>query len=955
MTARAGVVEELMNPREKQPSFANKPIPAPLESDDWVDIEPEEAPPTVKNVSNSDLDYLLLIHGHLPFQTPNRHLQEWREKYAESYLPLFFARYAPPPSQSCASCQEVCDAFYKCRTCLVSSPSCGQCLADRHRQSPTHCIERFNDQFWETASLAELGLVLHLGHGGEPCPQKAASRVTVPVLVGDIHGFAHVNVGFCDCPGHETRGSQLLTVGLMPCTDNLPQSAFTLAMLDHLSVFTTAGKCSAFKYWTVLKRLTNTGFPGRVSDRYRELLQTLRKYNYLISRKRCGVTFQPHPLEKDPSDGGIPCVACPRPTYNFNESEISDPDELEYFRFWASFDGNFRNPRKDKKIDPDDVCLTDGNAYFVAQEDYKKFIDDLKTRGVRGGERYAYGDYAVASFIHYITREGPLKIGLTYDIWCQWSKNLLTRAKDLPAGLRFPEWLDLVGGIPKFHLMGHKQSCKDRFSLNWMTFVGRLEGEGCERAWAYLNETAGSTSEMSPGFRHDTINYLMADWNYVKMIGMAVFLATKYKDALKGYEFQRAAFASLDACISATTRRAWLKLKLTAKEGPVGVWTSVYSTPSSNGKLQSLARKNQETESDSAHSLARKTGVTQWIITGVELESEKKRLEEQRRTINALSTLRQKELFDDKCKALNERIILFREKRAKYMGQCEEPDHPDHQSAASTNPEDAELGLPSAYSKATVHSAGLEKLGELEADIRCADCNDTLDRIRDLLGAKAVTLKYKHKNHVKVTRAEAALQTHGENIRKEQWRYNNSRSALIRLGADEGDLNVYQKLQDSDLKYLKDFSEGESIKLGQKEVTIPWIWAGRSDIYKDEDTWLAKTMKVEWFRARARFTRWEEELKLLKREMVMSYRSFKTYQSIWKFKAEMCAMDGASAAGKAQYAYARSNFFRQLAEGVLRSCLSYIKDETVTLRWCSDWVSRDLSDVASSEDVAMED
>ncbi|KAG8723585.1 hypothetical protein FRC09_002677, partial [Ceratobasidium sp. 395] len=340
------------------------------------------------------------------------------------------------------------------------------------------------------------------------------------------------------------------------------------------------------------------------------------------------------------------------------------------------------------------------------------------------------------------------------------------------------------------------------------------------------------------------------------------------------------------------------------------------------GKLQKLARKNQDAESDSAHSLAKKTGVTQWMIMGVEIESEKKRLKEQRATINSLSTLRQKELFDDKCKALNERIILFREKRGKYMGQCEEPDHPDHQPAESTNPEDAELGLPSAYLQTTVNSAGLKKLAELEGNIRRADCNDTLDRIRNLLGAKASTLKYKYKNlegHTQSTRAEAALRTHGENIRKEQWRYNNSRSALLRLGADEGDLNVYQKLQDSDLKYLKDYSEGESVKLGQKEVQMPWIWLARSDLYKDDSTWLAKSklifmfaqgstayyvnstvaaMKVEWFRARARFTRWEEELKLLKREMVMSYRSFKTYESIWEFKAETCATDTLSATEK---------------------------------------------------------
>ncbi|KAG9075235.1 hypothetical protein FS749_013116 [Ceratobasidium sp. UAMH 11750] len=145
-------------------------------------------------------------------------------------------------------------------------------------------------------------------------------------------------------------------------------------MLDHLCVFTTAGKCSGFKYWTVLKRLTHTGFPGRVSDRYRELLQTLRKYNYLLHRKRCGVVFDPHPLEKDPSDQSLSCVACPRPTYNFDPSEITTAEDNEFCRFWGSIDGNYRNPQKAKHVDAGNVCLTDGGFYFPDQAEYTEYL-----------------------------------------------------------------------------------------------------------------------------------------------------------------------------------------------------------------------------------------------------------------------------------------------------------------------------------------------------------------------------------------------------------------------------------------------------------------------------------------------------------------------------------------------------------------------------------------------------
>ncbi|KAG8715274.1 hypothetical protein FRC08_010770 [Ceratobasidium sp. 394] len=270
------------------------------EQQGWVDEELEDIPSTKKS--------------------PNRHLREWLDDHSESYVKLLFLRDAAPVGDNCSYCFGSCDgAFYQCRTCLASSPCCKPCLLSRHCQSPTHFIRKWNGELWENESLTTLGLVLNLGHGGLSCP---LAEHTVSILVGDLHGFSTIRVSFCHCPRHPSRSSQLLAAGMMPCTDQLPQSAFTLTMLDHLSVFTTTGKCSGFKYWTVLKRLTNTGFPGKVADRYRELLQTLRKYNHLIQRKRCGVLYQPHPLERDPTDQALHCIACPRPAYNFHECEI---------------------------------------------------------------------------------------------------------------------------------------------------------------------------------------------------------------------------------------------------------------------------------------------------------------------------------------------------------------------------------------------------------------------------------------------------------------------------------------------------------------------------------------------------------------------------------------------------------------------------------------------------------
>jgi len=44
------------------------------------------------------------------------------------------------------------------------------------------------------------------------------------------------------------------------------------------------------------------------------------------------------------------------------------------YTLYLSTDGNFRLQQKNKRGDPDDVALNDGNGYFVETEAYKKYV-----------------------------------------------------------------------------------------------------------------------------------------------------------------------------------------------------------------------------------------------------------------------------------------------------------------------------------------------------------------------------------------------------------------------------------------------------------------------------------------------------------------------------------------------------------------------------------------------------
>jgi hypothetical protein len=90
------------------------------------------------------------------------------------------------------------------------------------------------------------------------------------------------------------------------------------------------------------------------------------------------------------------------------------------------------------------------------------------------------------------------------------------------------------------------------------------------------------------------------------------------------------------------------------------------------------------------------------------------------------------------------------------------------------------------------------------------------------------------------TVAEAALRAHTAKIHREQWIYNNSRMALIRLGATPDDLKIYERLERSDLVYLKDFMEVDSRAPGQGYVAMPWIWTRRTGVSADEENWQAQ-------------------------------------------------------------------------------------------------------------------
>lgn len=133
-------------------------------------------------------------------------------------------------------------------------------------------------------------------------------------------------------------------------------------------------------------------------------------------------------------------------------------------------------------------------------------------------------DYVVFSTL---SAEGDLvnRIAFSYDIACQWSKNLLPRFASYPqefVNIDISTY-DLHFAIPKFHLPGHGKSCQTKYSFNYLKGSGRTCGEGIEQGWAGQNPLSMSTREMGPGACSETLDNHWNAWNFRKLAALGVY------------------------------------------------------------------------------------------------------------------------------------------------------------------------------------------------------------------------------------------------------------------------------------------------------------------------------------------------------------------------------------------------------------------------------------------------
>ncbi|KAL1940996.1 hypothetical protein VTO73DRAFT_7632 [Trametes versicolor] len=651
---------------------------------------------------------------------------------------------------------------------------------------------RWNGHSFERVSLADLGLIVQLGHDGQQCPDPSPAR---QILVFHSNGYHSVNVRLCECATVSSDAPpswrQFLRADWFPATHTRPSTAFTVELLKLFHELTLQAKINTYDFYWSLLRATNNSGTTKHPHRYKQFGHAVRLWRHLRQLKRGGRGHDPAGASATtPGSLAVVCPACPHPDKNLPPNwELTPPEKLWIYTLYLMMDANFRCRCKDRGLD--DVSLAPGWSYYV---DNKKFQDYLRNdcgfeteqntcsaehnailkanlrkegyvaSGIGAvlcarhaffrpngcgdlhlGEKFPYMDYFLISTLLGVIL---FLLVISYDIACQYCRNFERRvARNFPEEMHLDfDDINVRWMIPKNHIAVHGSN-HSRYSLNFNEKVGRTYGEGVESSWSHLNPAAMSTREMALATRHEVLDDHMGAWNWQKVIGLGDHLLRCLNKARSMAQKNRGLFEEFSSTFEPNVVREWSRL--------VDVWCAnpgsvpdPFEEPQANLRCTQvhLAFAQEEANVSALQGLPQ-LDMSPSVFVQVGLD-----LEELQRTIRskAGSHHSDKDLVDllQQRNSLRRRIYVWTETQHIYMPAVVQlriqtnttlpllpddamPDgHPENEDVDIVNPEDLVLWLPSAIPSSLRIGDFTQRLSDFERRLRLAQIEDSLSTIR---------------------------------------------------------------------------------------------------------------------------------------------------------------------------------------------------------------------------------
>src|SRR5258705_4494094 len=100
----------------------------------------------------------------------------WLTEKRENYMKKIIEMKAGPQAQDpvCPGCRVGKDSW-RYKDCANKKAVCMLCCRNAHKHDLFHYVEKWNGRFYLQGALWQVGVKIHLGHDGKPCPWSTAA------------------------------------------------------------------------------------------------------------------------------------------------------------------------------------------------------------------------------------------------------------------------------------------------------------------------------------------------------------------------------------------------------------------------------------------------------------------------------------------------------------------------------------------------------------------------------------------------------------------------------------------------------------------------------------------------------------------------------------------------------------------------------------------------------------
>ncbi|KAJ3725420.1 hypothetical protein C8R42DRAFT_718938 [Lentinula raphanica] len=860
-------------------------------------------------------------------------------------------------------------------------------LNDFKKRQRRYAVSKWNGRYFERVWLQQLGISVHFGHAYESiCPNP---RIVKEFTVIHTNGIHRITAVFCNCENVNVAGEwrqQLLRRRWFPATHIQPETAATFEVLNQFHVLTLQGKVTTYDFYAGLEKLYDNVGTARKIDRYKAFSQMIREWRNLKMLKRGG---RGNDATRTPGDTqlgelAVNCIACPRPEENLPNGWENEPAETR-FKYWLYLaeDACFRLKRRLVSSIEADPGIGTGSSYFVEDTAFREYIagcgaqnemntctglsavDHANTKFSRGyattgvglavcarhelvqkngvvdlqkGERYCNMDYAFGSILRGI--DPRITIVQSYDIACQWSKNLYERMRELPSQVAASlSERRIYFAIPKLHIHGHNLSCQLSFSLNWLWGAGRTDGEGVERNWAHMGPVATSTRDMGPGNRHEVLDDHFGHWNWRGICRLGELLQKRYDNALEERDVHNKALEQFraerpdDIEEWETMITTWESELIKApKDRKADNPYESLKTGLSEHQVRLAIAKDEALEVAAGSVNLHDVGPSAFISQMIDVQDSMRSVKMELGSRKSMTALQQTDAIQRRTKLIRA-VGKIRSLQAVYIPAAIQR-LSNSESEVEINAEDIELIFPSDLlesERATGCRAGLL---EVERKLCESQLSTSLDKLRNNLHIKSRLLTYRTTNVVhqaRVTKSQALMARTQRQIdlytnryrtawhalakivggtEHMAWHYLNDKDVCMmreepplgnvrkRIGnrrreeervQQQQEWEIEQQHVNAQLRELEGTEQGRQMSelqrlraaCGEGKRRVSWIWMACGNGELQDEGVLEDGIRVEYCKAHARAKRWQEEVILIEEEMRRCLVSLEARAQVW--------------------------------------------------------------------------